>query len=272
MQEKARIFLTVKTYPTLSKKYIELVCTAGIRDDGTWIRLYPIPFRFLKKDLKFKKYSWIELEIEKNASDWRSESYNPCNIDDIKILEEIGTDNNWHTRKHILFNNCTIYKDIDRLIHDAKSRKLSLAIFKPKTINKIKSKTLPNIDEKKKHEIIEYHKQDTLFHKSLINESFNFMPSIGYSFHYEFTDVNDKKHTLRIIDWEIGQLYLNTHRKYSNTKTVIEKVKQKYIDIAQNKDVYFFLVTSYQHHLKSKNPFMIIGVFYPPIDNQLDLF
>ena len=44
--EKQRILVTVKPYPTLSRKYGETVCTAGIREDGTWVRIYPVPFRF----------------------------------------------------------------------------------------------------------------------------------------------------------------------------------------------------------------------------------
>lgn len=41
------IFIIAKTYPTRSKKYKELVCTAGIKKDGEWIRIYPVPFRSL---------------------------------------------------------------------------------------------------------------------------------------------------------------------------------------------------------------------------------
>ena len=51
--EKKRVFITVKTYPNISDKYAELVCTAGILEDGTWIRLYPVPFRLLKKEQQF---------------------------------------------------------------------------------------------------------------------------------------------------------------------------------------------------------------------------
>ena len=39
-----RILITVKTYPTISKKYEELVCTAGFLEDGSWIRVYPIQY------------------------------------------------------------------------------------------------------------------------------------------------------------------------------------------------------------------------------------
>jgi hypothetical protein len=40
-----KVLITVKTYPAISKKYEELVCTAGFREDGTWIRIYPVQFR-----------------------------------------------------------------------------------------------------------------------------------------------------------------------------------------------------------------------------------
>ena len=40
-----KVLIAVKTYPSISKKYDELVCTAGFLEDGSWIRLYPIQFR-----------------------------------------------------------------------------------------------------------------------------------------------------------------------------------------------------------------------------------
>ena len=46
--KKTRVFITVKAYPTLSYKYDELVCTAGITDEGKWMRIYPVPFRHLE--------------------------------------------------------------------------------------------------------------------------------------------------------------------------------------------------------------------------------
>ena len=50
-----RVLIAVKTYPTLSEKYDELVCTAGFLEDGTWIRIYPIPFRKLSYDNRYNK-------------------------------------------------------------------------------------------------------------------------------------------------------------------------------------------------------------------------
>jgi hypothetical protein len=42
---KTKVLITVKTYPAISTKYDELVCTAGFLEDGSWIRIYPIQFR-----------------------------------------------------------------------------------------------------------------------------------------------------------------------------------------------------------------------------------
>ena len=47
---RERVLITVKTYPTLSRKYGETVCTAGVRADGSWMRIYPVPFRRLEEE------------------------------------------------------------------------------------------------------------------------------------------------------------------------------------------------------------------------------
>ena len=46
--ETIRVLIWGKTYPELSKKYVETVCTGGVREDGSPIRLYPVPLRYLE--------------------------------------------------------------------------------------------------------------------------------------------------------------------------------------------------------------------------------
>lgn len=92
-----KILITVTTYPLPSRSYDELVCTAGILEDGSWIRIYPVPLSFLK-DLKkgtgFKKYTWIELDVRRRTDDFRPESHSPQNYN-IKIFNTLGTKNYW---------------------------------------------------------------------------------------------------------------------------------------------------------------------------------
>ena len=91
MIQQERVLVLVKTYPTLSKTYGELSCVAGIREDGTWIRLYPIPFRRLREEYRFEKYRWIELPVEKNARDNRPESYRPVDLSQIRQSSLVST-------------------------------------------------------------------------------------------------------------------------------------------------------------------------------------
>ena len=119
--ERKKIYITVKTYPTLSEKYAELVCTAGISEDGSWVRLYPLPFRKLDNEQKYKKYQWIEADIERNTSDFRIESHKVLNIDTIKVIEPENTKVNWEERKRILFKSEKVYTNLEELINLAKA-------------------------------------------------------------------------------------------------------------------------------------------------------
>ena len=65
---KTKVLITVKTYPAISGKYEELVCTAGFTEEGNWIRIYPIQFRKKSFDEQYKKYDWIEIDLVKNKS------------------------------------------------------------------------------------------------------------------------------------------------------------------------------------------------------------
>jgi len=47
---QTKILITVKTYPTLSEKYDELVCTAGFREDGSWTKSVYHHRRFLSSE------------------------------------------------------------------------------------------------------------------------------------------------------------------------------------------------------------------------------
>jgi len=87
---KKKILIVVKTYPTISKKYDELVCSAGIDNKGNWYRLYPIPTKNLKDYEGLDKFTWIETEIQRDSRDPRIESYK-INLSQTEILDRIDT-------------------------------------------------------------------------------------------------------------------------------------------------------------------------------------
>jgi len=151
-----RVLVSVKTYPTISSKYDELVCTAGFKEDGTWIRIYPIPFR--KKDYgqQYKKYDWIEIDIVKNTSDFRPESYRPHSHDsEIKIIDHIDTTSNWLLRKKFALS--TVYTNMTKLIDEAHNPTIctSLAVFKPTKFISFEIEEVSREWDKKKLESLE---------------------------------------------------------------------------------------------------------------------
>ena len=94
-----KILIAVKTYPIPSAKYDELVCTAGVTEDGRFIRLYPVNFRDLPYSQQYKKYQWIEVQAEKHSGrDSRKESYRPQHDAPLVPGEWIGTDDGWAQR------------------------------------------------------------------------------------------------------------------------------------------------------------------------------
>ncbi len=109
---RKKVLITVTTYPLPSRSYDELVCTAGILENGQWIRIYPVPLSFLI-DLKGSgqvnkvKYTWIELGLNKRTDDFRPESYSPKYYDfkDKVLHESIDTKGNWYIRKGLCLNN-----------------------------------------------------------------------------------------------------------------------------------------------------------------------
>lgn len=272
---KTKVLITVKTYPAISSKYDELVCTAGFLEDGRWIRIYPIQFRKKSFEEQYKKYDWIEIDLVKNTSDFRKESYRPVSYDtEIKILDHLDTKSNWLLRKEIVFKN-KVYTDIDELIAEAKNREImtSLAVFKPTEIVDFTVEEVEREWDKKKLEKLKQDRSSNLFAQE-DEDLFEVVKKLPYKFSYVLRDCNGKQSKMMIEDWEIGQLYWNCLARHEGNEAIaVADVKKKYFDdFAKTKDLHLFLGTSQLHHLTGKNPFMIIGTFHPKIEAQTSLF
>ena len=96
-----RILIWGKTYPELSDKYGETVCTAGCLEDGSPVRIYPIPFRLMDGYGQYSLYQWITAPIRPSPDDPRPESYK-INVDKIDPGEKIDTDPGWMKRRQVI--------------------------------------------------------------------------------------------------------------------------------------------------------------------------
>lgn len=272
----ARVLITVKTYPLPSNTYGELVCTAGFLEDGKWIRVYPIPFRFLTDGNKYPKYAWVNLNLVRNdKKDFRPESYRPVKgvDEDIKVVGELGQANNWAARKDLVLKE--VFTSMNDLIARAKSEeRKSLATLKPREIIDF---VIEDDEREWKKEWLDQLRQMNLFElddKGQGKER-RIVRKLPYKFFYRFlSDGDNQPRQLMIEDWEIGQLYWNCLARADGDEEVAkQKVRERYFDeFVFQKDLYLFLGTTLQYHAVAPNPFVIIGVFYPPKTSQLSLF
>jgi hypothetical protein len=268
-----KVLITVKTYPTLSTKYEELVCTAGFREDGSWIRIYPIQFRKKPYNEQYSKYQWIEADLVKNEKDFRPESFRPASHDtEIKILETIKPDgDSWNERRKIVLRK--VYHDLTKLISEAKDRSIctSLAVFKPTSISEFIIVADEREWDKNKLALLQ---QGNLFETGSA-KNLEVVKKLPYKFSYRFVDEVGRESTLMIEDWELGQLYWNCLVRHNgDEEAACNDVRQKYFtDFSKNKDLHFFMGTTKEFHAKNApNPFIIIGAFYPKPVTQMGLF
>lgn len=253
--EKKQVLITVKAYPNPSKKYGETVCCAGIDlKNFQMVRLYPIPYRDLEYDRRFKKYSIIEVDCFPSSSDNRPESYK-VRAGSIKLLEHINTERTtWKKRKSIVFK--LPVKSMCQVLEDAEDHNLSLGFIKPDKITFDWSKQ--SVSDKEQREAC-------YAQLGFFNKDKDAIEKIPFRFYYQFycPRVSDcPGHKLSIIDWEIGQAYRNWRSNYPDEEILLNKIKDQWLNITDitMKDAYFFV----GNMNRLRKTFMVLGVFYPP--------
>lgn len=246
-----RVLIVVRTYPTPARRGVEVSCTAGITEEGKWIRLFPIPYRFLHSGSKFRKYQTIEARVKRSA-DPRPESYE-IDVDSISILSEpLTTANNWQTRKDRVFP--LMSSSLCELQQQRQSDgDQTLGFFKPQEITF-------QIKREKNSEWTPDQLERLNQYSFFENAPSNRLEKIPYKFSYRFRCGASwcRGHDMICTDWELMESYRKWRREYGREWRA--KFKSKYADemIGFN-DLHFYVGTIHRH----PNSWIIIGLFYP---------
>ncbi len=252
MGEKLKLLVTVKTYPLPSESYQELVCTAGVRDDGSFVRLYPVDYRYRPYCQWYKKYQWIEVEVEKNMKDPRPESFRPVPGTRIKTLgERLSTKDNWADRKKYV-----LASGVETMcgLQEKPPEECSLGIIRPREVLDF---------------VVEPTERDwkpewkgLFLQQKLFGPDQKPLEKIPYRFSYRFRCEASGciGHKMMIADWEVGQLYRKMRDDYGSEQTAIYMVKQRFLEkiCAPEIDTHFFVGTVLQYHT-----WIVLGVFWP---------
>ena len=251
--EKKKILIVVKTYPAPARKGVEVSCTAGVTEEGRWIRLFPIPYRFLDSDQRFSKCQWVEVEVAK-SSDSRPESYE-VNVESLKVISDpLPTVDGWVARRgalkpltsHCL---CCLKEARDRDMHP------TLGFYKPKEIRRfvIQKEDDPNWSESDLAKL----SQTSMFD----NAPPRILEKIPYKFRYEVScDERDcPGHRMICTDWELSEAYRKWKVQYP--KTWKDELKHKFeYEMVKRNDTHLFVGTVSNHPAS----WIIVGLFYPP--------
>lgn len=276
--EKRKILIWGKTRPELSMSYKETVCTGGVFEDTKrFVRLYPIPLRYLDDERYFKKYQWIEAYVTKASRDARRESYK-IRADEIRVLDTIEPKSgNWDARAEWIFQPENVFQSVEALQEAQQRDNTSLGIIKPGSVKEIK---VEKVSEKDKAEFWQRY-QAALQQMDL---QFEPEPKAGvkplsppdFRFKVVFRCDDDrctKDHEFSVLDWEIDALYFNLKKKGDSPEIASQKVVSKLKDdvCSPAKDLHLYLGTMANHpHI-----FSIVGLWYPkkkPVSNQPSLF
>jgi hypothetical protein len=257
-----RVLITVMTYPHPSAGYQELVCTAGVTEDGNWIRLYPVDYRYRPRRQQFRKYQWIDVIFDAagHGRDKRPESRRP-QLDSIEIFgEPLDTKNNWAARRKII--DRMPHQTVNELKAKYDADRTSLGIVRPKKVLDLEVK---RVDANWKPEW-----QNVFAQLKLFGPPQKPLRKLPYSFHYVFEcEDSDKPHTAMCEDWELGTLFLKEADRLGSDEKAADSVKSKFLaELCRNdKDTRFFMGTRFPY-----NTWLVLGVFWPPKTDQQSLF
>jgi hypothetical protein len=263
-----RVFIIAKTYPELSSKYGETVCTAGIDEDGNPLRLYPIPFRYLSGPQRFRRYQWISASLSKSQRDLRPESYN-LDSQSIQLGEEVPvTPDEWGKRADIILKSDSWqYSSMKALLENQRAEGRSLAFVRPReitgvSVRKRSSEDAESFEQKLKSlrsSNAAARKQLDLF-ESTVPRLMKNLQYVGERVCIDWlcSDADCPGHSMQVLDWEICELA----RRHG-----LDAAKAK-VESMFNSDRYRTALILGNFHM-FPGSFAIIGLWYPLRNERL---
>jgi hypothetical protein len=254
------LLVVVKAYPNPSQKYGETACVAGVELDpepNGWIRLYPIPFRTLEKEKKFRKYEVISVDAMEAVSDYRRETRRP-NLETLRPTGRVlSTANDWRERRSVV--EPLIEDSMCAIARRQQESGQSIGIFRPALVEDLE---IIEVDVAKEKELLA---EAAVAQGSILDEAdmaFNrrAIELLPYAFKYRYrcSDPECRGHTQTIVDWEMGQHFRNV-RARPDWRDLLRK---RWLDeiCGDDKDTAFIVGNQFQGPVS----FLVLGVWRPP--------
>lgn len=256
--EIARVLIWGKTYPELSSRYVETVCTGGVREDGRPIRLYPVPLRYMDSGKQYSTYDWIEAPISKSTSDVRPESFKvlPGRVEIVGHVDTgRGKPPDWAERRRYIFRDSSWqFQNIAALEASRKANRTSMGILTPGSTFEVEIEPRPAREEAEfKAKLQQVHGQSDLFHTSY--KDIAYLPNkiwLHWRCASRGCECDAQPHRHRILDW--GLLELARRDGWAMAKSKMEDLAN-----LERHELQLFL----GNYMLHQHQFGIIGLWYP---------
>ena len=257
------LLVTVKAYPSISMKYGEAVCVAGVRLDTAtpeWVRLFPVGYRDLPEERQFHKYEVVRLRARKHSTDGRAESWRP-DLDSVERGQCLPAGGHWPARRrHVepLVGPTMCQLNRGRVGGGSGP---SLGVVRPARVCDV---VVRDADPWTTGQLSTLNQGNLLSTKKQLEK-----PAHAFAYRWHCEETGCSGHTQTIVDWEMGEAYRSWTRKGYDPLVAI---RQKWLDdiCADSRETFFFVGD--QHNRPGQ--FLILGAFYPehrPDQNQLAL-
>lgn len=213
-----RAWILVKAYPQPSRQYGETVCVAGISEDGqSFVRLYPIRFRHLPEEKRFRRFDLIEFDAFRPSDDRRPESWR-VREDSIKVIQRADKTSQ-ESRARLWLPH--VRPSLEKLFEDQRENGTSLGIVsvEPESM-RFHVTPFPQVSDDDKQNIRSVQSQNSLFEEEIPE-----LPDPEYAFAYSFT-AGGRQHRMRIHDWEVQVSWQKYKRAYG--AQAMEKLRDYY--------------------------------------------
>lgn len=255
MRRTIEMVVTVKAYPTISTRYGETVCVAGVRTDTPepeWVRLYPVAYRDLDSSRRFAKYQRITLDVV-DSSDPRPESVKPV-LDSFRLGDKIDRSDGGRERRQLV--EPLMVGSMCELRELQRSERRSLGVFRPAGVDDLTIDPEPEGWRPDRQAVAD---QASLFFPGKTG-----LEKIPYrfAFVYHCDDASCSGHEQTIIDWEIAQLFRTLRDRGDAEDVVLRKVKDKWLGqmCSPKFETAFFVGNQF----RNPDGFLVLGVFWPP--------
>jgi len=196
MIQKDKCLILIKANPHLSSNYYETVCCAGVGQDGKWRRQYPVSFRILADAQKFKRWSWIEYEFISPRNDDRKESQK-VQDQSITLIGQAKAKDRAKSLQSLIYPSFT----------KPEENSDSLTLIRPQKSTFHWKRRHPDELAKTAQKHANIANQMSLF-----SNDAKPLPQCPYSFHFRWTDENNKVWNSTCDDWESSATFFQRRR------------------------------------------------------------